>query len=467
MKLLCQSDETQTRTVRYAFFDGDNIGNTIENLLNNGRVREAAYLSESIKLAIFKIELFINSTDDAKLIIAGGDDVLIEYNPEKYNYTFLEKVSKIFNKHTGLSMSCGVGENISEAIRNLASAKQHNKGIIKYTNEEVKVENRHMKQIKLYIFATSPNPDPYINVIAHCAVNYLSFNEVTLIGITADRGKIGSEITKLTELKQKISNQLENLSKNQYLKEKDENWEIVNIQIEGADCLRYSNLKNIDIKIKAIGYQDLEREISQWLNTDTAFEHFFDVTAVSKSYLIDVYTILRYKNISTIYTFQVFSRPHYDERDLIHNLVDGETYKFTCIAESEYNKNRIVVSDDYNISQNDFNRLSAEKEILERDRIKLEDALATNFARFWFALFLILIFLPIFVGIGWWILQPEGWNRFEPSFFLVSSAWAILTYSLPIFFTRNFSSLNILLLPHALKKWKQKKLEKSRLDSKI
>jgi minimal CRISPR polymerase domain len=482
MKLLCQSDATQTRTVQYAFFDGDNIGNTIENLLNNGRIREATYLSESIKLAIFQIELFINSTNDVKLIIAGGDDVLIEYNTEKYNYTFLEKVSKIFNKHTGLSMSCGVGENISEAISNLASAKQHREGIIKYTDEEIKVKNRYMKPIKLYIFATSLIPDPYINVIAHCAVNYPSVNEVIIIGITADRGKIGSENSKLIELKQKISNQLENLSKGKYPKKKennDEKWELASIEIEDADCQRYSNLKNIDIKTEAFGYQDLENKISQWLNIDTASEHLFDVTAVSKSYLIDVYTILRYKKISTIYVFQVFSPPHYDERDLIHNLVYGETYKYTCIAESAYTENRIVVSDNCNISQNDFNKLNAEKnslndeknklndekEILERNIKKIEDELATNFARFWFALFLILIFLPIFLRICWWILQPEGWNRFEPSFFLVSSAWAVLTYSLPIFFTRNFSSLNILSLPHALKKWKLKKLEKSRLDS--
>ncbi|MEH2076969.1 MAG: hypothetical protein V7K57_21650 [Nostoc sp.] len=189
------------------------------------------------------------------------------------------------------------------------------------------------------------------------------------------------------------------------------------------------------------------------------------MTAVSKNYLLDVYTILSVKKISEIYVFQLFSPIHYDERDLIHNRVYGESYNFTCIAESKYTKNKIVVSDDSSISQNDFNRLNAEKEILERDRRKLEEIIATNFARFWFGSFLILIFLPLFIGVGWWILQPEGWNRFEPSFFLISSGWTVITYSLPIFFTRNFSSLNILLLPHALKKWKQKKLEKSRLDT--
>ncbi|MEH2111571.1 mCpol domain-containing protein [Nostoc sp.] len=264
MRLLFQSDDPQIKTIRYAFFDGDNIGNTIENLLNNGRIQEAAYLSESIKLAIFQIELFINSTDDTELIIAGGDDVLIKYNTEKYNYTFLEKISKIFSQHTGLSMSCGVGENVSQAINNLASAKQNTKGIIKYTDIG-EVQNCHMKQTKLYIFATSLEPDPYINVIAHCEANYPNLNEIIIIGITADRGKKGSEITKLHELKHNISNQLENLSKGKYLKKKDKDWEIRDIQIEVADCQRYSNLKNLNINIKVFGYQDLEIEISDYL----------------------------------------------------------------------------------------------------------------------------------------------------------------------------------------------------------
>ncbi|MEH2076970.1 MAG: mCpol domain-containing protein [Nostoc sp.] len=257
MRLLCQSDDPQIKTIRYAFFDGDNIGNTIENLLNNGRVQEATYLSESIKLAIFQIELFIKSTDDTELIIAGGDDVLIKYNTEKYNHTFLEKISKIFSKHTGLSMSCGVGENVSQAINNLANAKQGTKGIIKYTNYEEEVQNYPMKQTKLYIFATSDDPNPYINVIAHCEVNYPNLNEIIVIGITADRGKTGSEMTKLHKLKDNISNQLENLSKGKYLKKKDEDWETMDLQIEVADCQRYSKLKNININIKVFGYQDL------------------------------------------------------------------------------------------------------------------------------------------------------------------------------------------------------------------
>jgi hypothetical protein len=122
------------RIIKYAFFDGDNIGNTIENLLTNGRIQEAVHLSESIKLAIFQIELFIGRTEEAEIIIAGGDDVLIQYNSEKYSDVFLGKISQIFTNYTGLSMSCGVGENVSQAINNLTDVKQNSKGTIKSTS---------------------------------------------------------------------------------------------------------------------------------------------------------------------------------------------------------------------------------------------------------------------------------------------------------------------------------------------
>ncbi len=84
--------------MRYAFFDGDNIGNTIENLLNSGRVREASQLSESIKDAVFQIEKFISSFEGAELIIAGGDDVLIKYNFVENEIGFLKKLH-LFSKH--------------------------------------------------------------------------------------------------------------------------------------------------------------------------------------------------------------------------------------------------------------------------------------------------------------------------------------------------------------------------------
>ncbi|PLZ95723.1 hypothetical protein CI594_14425, partial [Fischerella thermalis CCMEE 5196] len=241
-----------------------------------------------------------------------------------------------------------------------------------------------MKQTKLYIFVTSDVPDPYINVIAHCSANYSYLNQVTLVGITEDRGKIGSEADKLNRLKQNISNQLDSLSKGKYLTQKAKTWETLDIQIEPVERQRYIELKNIILETSVVDYQNLEQKISIWLNSTDSFEYIFDVTAVAKSYLVDVYTILRFKNICTIYSFELFKERDYDERDLIHNLTYRKTYAFTCLAESTYTRDRIVVSDEASIiAGGDFNRLQSDLKLLESNRNRLEDILATDFARFW------------------------------------------------------------------------------------
>jgi hypothetical protein len=358
MQLIDHSNLYQVQVVKYAFFDGDNIGNTIHNLLSNGRIAEATHLSESIKLAIFQIELFINSVEDAEIIIAGGDDVLIRYDPQKCGSTFLEDISSLFTRQTGLSISCGVGNNVSQAIDNLANAKQQSKGTIKFTNSESEAHNYLMKQAKLYIFTTSDIPDPYINVIAHCAANYPNLNQVTLIGITGDRRKVSLERDKLGKLKQNIDNQLDSLVRGKYLKKKGKEWEETDIEIEQTDCQTYSRLKDLPFNVQALVYQDLEEEIQKFLSTEESAIHIFDVTAVLKSYLVDIYTILRFRNISTIYSFELFNERSYDHRELIHNQTYKKTYDFSCLAENLYTKDRIVVGADSIVSESDFNLIS-------------------------------------------------------------------------------------------------------------
>lgn len=115
----------------YAFFDGDDIGNTIEILLTEDKVVEAVRLSENIKLAMQKIEQLLLVKDDVQLILIGGDDILIEYNEEKYDKDILEEIMNIFKDITGKSMSCGVGDTLPNAIWCLHTAKLYGKNLIK------------------------------------------------------------------------------------------------------------------------------------------------------------------------------------------------------------------------------------------------------------------------------------------------------------------------------------------------
>lgn len=342
--MIIQKKINNIKINKFAFFDGDNVGNTIDNLLNNGKVKEASRLSENIKLAILQIKLFVNSIDGAEVIIAGGDDILIGFNYDNFEYKLLEKLADIFTKHTGLSISCGVGDNISQAINNLASVKQTNKGIIKLESDSLQIQAQIIKETYLYIFATSDIPDPYINVIIHCISVYKNLSQVTLIGITGDPGKIKKEKSKLEKLKENILSQIDSLQDGKYLKKNDKQWDKIDIKIDSIDRQRYSEIKSLSIEIKPITYDDLEQEIANFIKNSDSILHIFDVTTVLKSYLIDIYNILRFKNISTIYSFELYSdRRTYDHKELIHNLTYKKTYNFVCLSESRFTKDKVII----------------------------------------------------------------------------------------------------------------------------
>lgn len=117
--------------IRYAFFDGDNIGNTIEILLIEGKVTKAISLSENINDAANEMGKTLKSRDGIEVMILGGDDLLIKYDSKKYGLELLQEIITLFQTKTGLSMSCGVGKNISESIQNLRLAKLYGKDQIK------------------------------------------------------------------------------------------------------------------------------------------------------------------------------------------------------------------------------------------------------------------------------------------------------------------------------------------------
>jgi hypothetical protein len=447
---------------KYAFFDGDNVGNTLENLLASGRISEASHLSESIKLAIFQIELLVKTVGEAEILIAGGDDILIIYNSKKHDLDFLHNISNLFSRYTGLSMSCGIGNDVDHAIANLSRAKQYNKGSI---TSEVTQSNQYMHLMKctnLYIFSTSENPDPYINVMAHCVANYENLNQVFLLGITGDRRKVSLERDKLERLKQNIDEQLDSLVSRKYLRRKGKDIEEVEIEIESIDCQTYSRLKDLDISIKALIFDDLEQEISKLLSSEDSILHVFDVTTVLKSYLVDIYTILRFRNISSIYSFELFNKRSYDDKELIHNQEYKKNYDFVCLATSSHTSSKIIVGQDSVISESEFNKLQSEIHSLKADYNSLEDTLANDFARFFvFAYFLLLMLY--WVWSCWNIFtQPEGWNRVEPISFLITLAWVLASYLLQVLFTGRFPEVDPRGLFKALIAWRKRRLNRQR-----
>ena len=67
--------------MKYAFFDGDNVGNTIEILLIENKIKEAQDLSNNITKSLNKIKKRIN--DKCEIVLMGGDDLLIKVKEDK------------------------------------------------------------------------------------------------------------------------------------------------------------------------------------------------------------------------------------------------------------------------------------------------------------------------------------------------------------------------------------------------
>ncbi|PYP86598.1 MAG: hypothetical protein DMF61_13030 [Blastocatellia bacterium AA13] len=446
---------------RFAFFDGDNIGNTLDNLFNSGRIDDAKHLSESIKRAIFQIETLVRATDGAELIIAGGDDVLVKFDSEKSGPEYLQAISDLFTKYTGLSMSCGVGNNLNQAIGNLMLAKQ-NKGTTKYPTEKEELESTRLKPKKLLMFATSDNPDPYVNVIVHCSDHHKPLTEIVLIGITGDRGRVGLIKHYLKNLQESITKQIDCLSNGCYLEKEESGWEPKELKLEMPHRQRYDKVKGIKFDNKPIIYDELEDEISTLLNSTDSYAFIFDVTAVLKRHLVDVYNILRFKNVSSIYSFEFLYSPKHSHKDLIHNLIYKETYDYTSLANSIYTKDKIIMTDESIISSIEFNKMASTLNALQIEREYLEDKIATIFAR---RVFIGISFLWVVAIVGFYrlILKPEGWNWLEPRYSLLLLIWAAINYILPGLFADKAIIIDPRKFVRVLKERKKKRLEASRI----
>lgn len=409
----------------YAYLDGDNVGFTLNRFLNLGRAKEATQLSESITQSIFEIAEYLKKQEHITLILAGGDDILFSYKRYIDVKIHLKKIKDIFSKFTGLSMSHGVGENVQNAIDSLAEAKKTQSmiddSLIKNQDSFKKSRIPQDLSANLYIFVGSHLPDPYINVIAHCLAYHSSINSISFIDITHDRGKIQHQKNKMTELKEKIKDHLELLCNKTYYKKSftGERQEIkLDLSVEDID--RYRNVLKQEIQTKVVLYTELEANIEQWKNLHSDQAHIFDVTAALKSELIDIYTICRYRRISTIYSFELLSDNRtYDHKELIHALHHTKTYLYKCLAETTYTTNKIIVDDGLIIDQQKLNNLQNQNTALLATNSLIIKSTAKQFTKIiaWiYALFLLLVFL----GIGYYIYkQPNAWDNLEPTAFII------------------------------------------------
>ncbi|MBD2441288.1 mCpol domain-containing protein [Nostoc sp. FACHB-110] len=439
----------------YAFLDGDNIGIRIANLLNKGKSLEASLLSENIKTAIFEIDMLINSKPNIKIIIIGGDDVLIKYDYDEYGTKILEEIIDIFKRYTGLSMSCGIGLNLEQTLVNLDNAKTGGKNRIEKPSQLIL--NKMSKAATLYLFTDSNRPDVYVNSITCCAEEEdYTLREVYFLAITRDKGQITNFENRLENIQKQVSKQLELLQvgKYLYLDNPTKTWLEKDIDISSHDKLRYTKSAQILFKIDVILYDSLEEKILSYTNIAENRNEIciFDLSAAIKSLMIDIYTILRINNIYQIRTFEIKKRVQgrdFDERELIHNLyLDHNEYEYTFLCEGVYTSKSIIKS----LTKNNLDFEYADK------LNKVIDAYADEFANFWLTIIFVIALLFLVICIV--IVIQNGWSWLEPWTFVIFGppTLYLLTLLVKIIWKRELS-VDPGFLYELFKNWKKQKIK--------
>lgn len=258
------------------------------------------------------------------------------------------------------------------------------------------------KAIVLYIFITSDTPDLYINIIGHCIKRY-NVTKVVLLGIEEDHGHEESTQIFLEGIKTRVKNQLEFIQKGQYhYKDQDTKiWQEKPLKIESHHASRYVNIAKQHIETYVIIYDKLDTELSNFVNSNNSI---FDVSGVSKTYLIDVYTLLQIKDVEDIYVFQLkLPSRTYNEKELIHNLSFKRGYDYINVTtDSPYTRDAIIKA--------------KHKEYLDKKSTistnLIIEAIAKQFAR---NVVIVYIVTCIFIFIWTTIFVAQGnWNKLEP-----------------------------------------------------
>jgi len=119
------------RSAVFAFFDGDNVGSTLEILLIEGKLEKAMRLSTRLKETLDGLCQLLATRDGVDILIAGGDDLLIRFDKTLHGIELLADIRKTYSAGTGLKLSCGTGASIIESVNNLRLAKLYGKNQIK------------------------------------------------------------------------------------------------------------------------------------------------------------------------------------------------------------------------------------------------------------------------------------------------------------------------------------------------
>lgn len=185
----------------------------------------------------------------------------------------------------------------------------------------------------LNIFVTSIRPDPYINVIAYC-LDHRNVDEIRLIAVSDhDYPEERSESLALDVLSN-IQKQIQALRAGMYIDfGANETRSEVDLGSEAWSDY-YSRLwdrmqRQCRISTDVVAHSDLDA-LLQKISQDG--DALYDVTALRKSLLVDITSIMISINAKGLGAFELIKKPSYDDRDLYHCLEIGTDYQYRDLS---------------------------------------------------------------------------------------------------------------------------------------
>ena len=188
-------------------------------------------------------------------------------------------------------------------------------------------EQGHLPE--LYIFVTSPRPDPYVNVLMYLVRNHpvSAINYVALIEHDYTSEQMAE---RLSDIEEKVGHLLDELARGLYAGQTiglDQAWS--NAYRECRD-----KLDRIPVQRLSIPWDDLDSELLRFLANSPVM---FDVTTLKKNLLVDVVALLLSRGWTNIYSFELITsgQPRYDDKGLIHAL-GPIGFRYRSLAESKH-----------------------------------------------------------------------------------------------------------------------------------
>ena len=205
---------------------------------------------------------------------------------------------------------------------------------------------RNQDRRRLYIFVTSRNPDPYVNVIVHSVQNF-RLDKICFVSVV-EHGYVtesDGETQRLRAVTAEIDRRLVELSDGRYTGIKLLDGSVRERRIDESSRVLYKScvekLERIENANLVISWTDLSEKLKEFSSDENAV---FDVTALKKNLLVDVVVLLLSRGCSRVFDFEILRRGvFYDERDLIHSLkpsnnVSRGDYLYRNLAENSHVK---------------------------------------------------------------------------------------------------------------------------------